>query len=176
MDSASIISSGNEADAYGPAVAGISWALVALIATGIVGLIVAAPLAQQAGHPGFAAAIYKSFSYVCHQIPERSFHLHGEKFAVCSRCTGLYSGLAVATLIYPVARALKDTLSPSLWWLVLGALPLAIDFSLGYFHIWANTHLTRFITGALLGSVAVFFILPGFIQMTLSIRRTARSH
>ncbi|HEY3103646.1 MAG TPA: DUF2085 domain-containing protein, partial [Pyrinomonadaceae bacterium] len=60
--------------------------------------IIAAPVALAQGHTGFAWAIYKFFSFLCHQIPERSFHIAGHKFAVCSRCTGLYSGFAFATL------------------------------------------------------------------------------
>jgi uncharacterized membrane protein len=113
-----------------------------------------------------AAAIYKGFSYLCHQIPERSFHLGAQKFGVCSRCTGLYSGFALAALVYPLTRSLKRTDTPRLLWLVLAALPLAIDFSLGYFSLWQNTHLSRFVTGALLGSVTVFYIVPGLIELS----------
>ena len=70
---------------------------------------------------------------------------------------------------------MRQTETPNIVWLILATLPLVIDFSLGYFQLWANTHLTRFITGALLGSVAVFYIVPGLIEMVLSIRRTARA-
>src|SRR3979411_155658 len=115
------------------------WAGTSALALTIVGLIVAAPLAQTSGHPGFAAAIYKAFSFVCHQIPERSFHLAGHQFGVCSRCTGLYAGFAVAALVYPLARSLQSTETPSRLWLILAALPLALDFGLGYFSIWQNT-------------------------------------
>src|SRR5947209_6439354 len=94
------------------------WAVTSLIALAILGLIVGAPIAQASGHPGFAAAIYKTFSFVCHQIPERSFHLDGHQFAVCSRCTGLYAGFAVAALVYPLARPLQSTDTPSRIWLI----------------------------------------------------------
>ena len=144
--------------------ASIVWIAVAAISIAIVGLIVAAPLAQAHGNSQFAASIYKAFSFVCHQIPERSFHLAGNKFGVCSRCTGLYAGFAVAVLAYPLARSLKDTASPSIVWLILGALPLAIDFSLGFFNIWANTHASRFATGALFSATTVFYIVPGLID------------
>src|SRR4030081_1684818 len=112
------------------------WAGTSALALTIVGLIVAAPLAQTSGHPGLAAAIYKTFSFVCHQIPERSFHLAGHQFGVCSRCTGLYVGFEVAALIYPLARSLKRIDTPSRLWLILATLPLAIDFALGYFSVW----------------------------------------
>lgn len=149
----------------------VVWATVGSVSLLIVGLIVAAPLAQSSGHPAFASAIYKTFSFVCHQIPERSFHLAGHKFSVCSRCTGLYVGFAVAVFVYPLARSLQRTDTPRIRWLILATLPLVIDFALGYFSIWENTHLSRFVTGALLSSVAVFYIMPGLIDVSQSIKR-----
>lgn len=151
------------------------WAITATIALALVAMIVSAPLAQANGHAAFALEIYRAFSFVCHQIPERSFHLAGYKFAVCSRCTGLYSGFALATLIYPIVRSLRRTETPRIIWLFLAAAPLAIDFSLGYFSIWQNTYASRFATGALLGSVAVFYILPGLIELSLRIRSTKKA-
>ena len=84
---------------------------------------------------------------------------------------GLYAGFAVAALVYPLARSLSRTDTPSRIWLVLATLPLGIDFALGYFSIWDNTHLSRFLTGALLSSVAVFYILPGLIDLSSAIAR-----
>ena len=150
------------------------WAITATIALALVALIIGAPLAQANGHQQFASAIYKTFSFVCHQIPERSFHFAGYKFAVCSRCTGLYSGFALAALTYPLVRSLRQTGTPSIVWLFLATLPLVIDFSLGYFSIWQNNHASRFATGALLGSVAVFYILPGLIELSSKIRLTKK--
>ena len=151
------------------------WAGTCIVALGILGLIVAAPVSSAYGHPGIASSLYKTFSFVCHQIPERSFHLAGHQFGVCSRCTGLYAGFAVAALVYPLARSLQRTDTPSLLWLVLATIPLIIDFALGYFSIWENTHLSRFLTGALLSSVAVFYIIPGLIDLSSAIfRRLSR--
>jgi len=145
------------------------WAGTCAIGVAILSLIVIAPVAQAYGHPAIASSIYKAFSFVCHQISERSFHLDGHQFAVCSRCTGLYAGFAVAALIYPLARSLQRTDTPSRLWLMLATLPLVIDFALGYFSIWENTHLSRFLTGALLSSVAVFYIMPGLIDLSSAI-------
>src|SRR5437588_189110 len=151
------------------------WSVTASLALLILFLIIGAPLAQAGGHPQVASFIYKTFSFVCHQIPERSFHLGGYKFAACSRCTGLYSGFALAALAYPLVRPLDQTVTPSRVWLILAALPIAIDFSLGYFNIWQNTHLSRFTTGALLSSVAVFYIIPGVVELTTKLaKRSAK--
>jgi uncharacterized membrane protein len=154
----------------------ITWAITATIALALVAMIVGAPLFQSTGHAPLASAIYKVFSFVCHQIPERSFHLAGHQFAVCSRCTGLYIGFAVAVLIYPLARSLTRTDAPRRRWLILAAVPLLIDFSLTYFGLWSNTHLTRFSSGALLGAVAVFYVMPGLVELSSTImRRFARN-
>ena len=154
----------------------IAWALTAGFGLTIVGAIVGAPLFQSTGHASFASAVYKAFSFVCHQIPERSFHLAGHQFAVCSRCTGLYAGFAVAALVYPLAYSLKRNDTPRRLWLILAAVPLLIDFSLTYFGVWSNSHLTRFSTGALLGAVAVFYVMPGLVELSSTImRRFARS-
>lgn len=147
----------------------VVWITISLIALTITFLIIAAPAAEAYGHPAFASTIYKTFSFVCHQIPERSFHLAGHQFGVCSRCSGLYAGFAVAALVYPLARSLQRTGTPSRLWLILATLPLAIDFGLGYVSIWQNTHLSRFLTGALLSSVAVFYIIPGLIDLSSAV-------
>ncbi len=144
------------------------WTGVVIIALLMMSLIVAAPLALGAGHNVVALAIYGAFSKFCHQIPERSFSVKGHQLAVCARCTGIYAGFAIATLAYPLLRSLHRTDTPARRWLFLAAVPLVIDFSLGFFGVWVNTHLTRFSTGALLGSVAVFYIMPGLIDLRLA--------
>lgn len=46
----------------------------------------------------FALAVYQLGSIVCHQRPERSFHLASFPMPVCARCTGIYAGAAVASV------------------------------------------------------------------------------
>src|SRR5688500_11244298 len=132
--------------------------------------VIAAPVLSSQAHTG-ATTIYKAFSYLCHQIPERSFHLVGHPFAVCSRCTGLYAGFAFATLALPLVRSLKRTDTPHVIWLLLSGVPLAIDFGLTYFEIWQNNHFTRVTTGALFGAVAAMYVVPGLIELSVNVRR-----
>ena len=143
------------------------WLIAAAGSLAVMSLILAAPLAMDSGHPFLAFTIYRSFSYVCHQIPERSFFIFGHKFAVCARCTGLYAGFTIATLFYPIVRSLRHTDAPPRKWLFIAAAPMAIDFALGYFGIWENTHSSRLATGALLGAVAVFYVMPGLMDLSL---------
>jgi uncharacterized membrane protein len=60
-----------------------------------VGALTAAPLpsrSSQGVRPVAAAAVYAAGAVVCHQRPERSFHLAGAQLPVCARCLGLYVG------------------------------------------------------------------------------------
>ena len=50
------------------------------------------------GGAQFAAAMYVAGSLICHQRPERSFHLDGAQLPVCARCSGLYAGVSLGVL------------------------------------------------------------------------------
>jgi uncharacterized membrane protein len=143
------------------------WLAVAMGSLTVMSLIIGAPLTIKAGHPIWGLAIYRAFSYVCHQIPERSFFIAEHQFAVCARCTGLYAGFTLATVVYPLVRPLTQIETPHRNWLFFAAAPLAVDFALGFFGIWNNTHFSRFGTGALLGAVAVFYVMPGLMDLSL---------
>ncbi len=150
----------------------VMWFIVAAGSLAMMSLVIGAPLAISGGHPFLGLTIYRAFSYVCHQIPERSFFIAEHQFAVCARCTGLYSGFTLATLIYPLVRSLRQTEAPARKWLFIAATPLAVDFTLGFLGIWNNNHFSRFFTGALLGAVAVFYVMPGVLDLS---RRDWRS-
>ena len=143
------------------------WLVSAATVSVLVALIVAAPLAAAGGHPAWAEVIYRAFGVLCHQRPDRSYFIDGHKLAVCSRCTGLYAGFAVTLLLYPLIRSLRNNVTPRRTFLFLAAIPLGIDFSLTFLGILENTHTSRLLTGALLGSVAVFYVMPGIIDLSL---------
>ncbi|MDX2042148.1 MAG: DUF2085 domain-containing protein [Acidobacteriota bacterium] len=136
------------------------YAGLVLIALGWLALIFGTPLLADS-HGVLALIFYRSFSAICHQMPERSFHLHGFPLAVCSRCTGIYAGFIVGLLIYPLVRNLRESEMPHRLWLILAALPVLADFGLDFVGLFDNTFVSRTATGALLGIVAAFFILPG---------------
>ena len=129
------------------------------------GAIVGAPVALAHGYGGMAMVIYKGFSPLCHQISERSFHVEGHAFAVCARCTGIYAGFAAGLIFYPLIRSLTRTDTPARKWLFVAVVPLFLDWLLGLTGIWANTHLSRFLTGAILGGVCALFVVPGLMDL-----------
>lgn len=145
----------------------VFWLASAAVVTFLVSLIVIAPIAAASGHSEVAEGIYRGFGVFCHQRPDRSYFIDGHKLAVCSRCTGLYAGFAFTLLIYPLVRSLRSAAIPPRKFLFLAVLPLLIDFSLTFFGIWENTHTSRLLTGALLGSVTVFYVMPGIADLSL---------
>jgi len=142
------------------------WLISAAALSLLVSLIVVAPLAAAGGHGDVAQGIYRAFGTFCHQRPDRSYFIDGHKFAVCSRCTGLYFGFALTFLLYPLIRSLRNATTPPRIYLLLAAIPLAIDFSLTFFGIWENTHTSRLLTGTLLGAAAVFYVVPGLVELS----------
>jgi uncharacterized membrane protein len=146
----------------------IVWLALLIFVTTLFASIIAAPIALASNHTSVALTIYDGFSHLCHQIPERSFFIAGHQFAVCARCTGIYAGFAAAVIAYPIFRPLARRDTPDRRWLFLAALPLAIDFALGFFGIWENTHWSRFATGGLLGAVAALYVVPGLVDLSYS--------
>jgi uncharacterized membrane protein len=128
-------------------------------------LIIGAPLARVNGFTAISIPLYSLFSYMCHQISERSFHLEGEQFGVCSRCFGVYLGLFAGFVIYPIWRHLQDIEPIPRIWLFLSLVPIGIDWSLGVFGIWENTHLSRLLTGMILGVACATFIMPALVEI-----------
>src|ERR1041385_2000527 len=151
----------------------VFWLISAATVSFLVALIFVAPVTAAGGHNEWAEVIYQAFGIVCHQRPDRSYFIEGHKLAVCARCTGLYAGFAVTLLLYPLIRSLKIATNPSRIFLILAAVPLGIDFSLTFFGIWENTHTSRLLTGVLLGSVAVFYVVPGIVDLSLRVWRGA---
>jgi uncharacterized membrane protein len=156
----------------------VFWAICATIVTLLVTLVVIAPVASASGYDGIAQGIYRAFGAFCHQLPERSYFIGEHKLAVCSRCTGIYGGFALTLLVYPLVRSLRTTATPARQWLVLAAIPTFIDFSLTFFGIWENTHTSRLLTGFLLGSAAVFYVMPGVVDLSFRAHRerSSRTH
>jgi uncharacterized membrane protein len=138
-------------------------------------LILTPPIAKANGLSSLATPLYHFFGYLCHQIPDRSFFIAGEQFGVCSRCFGVYLGLVAGFLIYPLWRSVGELEPLPKLWLFLSLVPITIDWSLTIFHIWENTHLSRFLTGFILGIACATYIVPAIVEISWNIavrRRT----
>jgi uncharacterized membrane protein len=81
--------------------ASIAWAV----------LLIAIPFAASQPHVSsieatLIAGVYTLGSLVCHQLPERSYHLWTAQMPVCARCAGIYFGGVVGATA-SAARAVR---------------------------------------------------------------------
>ena len=141
------------------------WSLFSFLVAVWVFLIALAPIAEANNLSNISSPIYNFFGYLCHQNSARSFHLYEHAFAVCSRCFGVYFGLFFGFMVYPFLRSMGETEPLPRFWLFAAMIPMAIDWLLGVFEIWENTHLSRLLTGAILGATCAVFIIPALIEI-----------
>jgi len=130
------------------------------------------PLAAYAATHGSnlsAAAIYAIGSVICHQRPERSFHLWSAQLPVCARCTGIYFGAAlggvVAILTAPRSgSAVWQSATPARIALALAVAPAAL--SLVYEWVTGDTpsNMLRAATGIVLGVVAAWVVVREIVR------------
>ncbi len=114
-------------------------------------LAVLASMPPWVGEPVRMALMY-GFDPLCHQIAERSPHVHGVQLAVCHRCYGILIGLAIGPIAALIIRGRGQRYASLL--IVASLVPLALDWGLGIVGIWANTAVSRLITGAIFGAAA----------------------
>ena len=150
------------------------WLVGCAVALAWVLLILTPPIAKANGFTGVSSPLYSFFSFMCHQMPDRSFYIDGEKFGVCSRCFGVYFGLFSGFVIYPLWRRIDETEPISRIWLFLSLVPIGIDWSLGVFGIWQNTFTSRFLTGLILGAACATFIVPAVVEITRNLTMRSR--
>ena len=105
-------------------------AFLTIAASSWTAAILLAPLAH-AVMPIAASAVKAAASFACHQRDERSFHLKGQRLAVCARCTGLYVAGAIGALAaWPgVARVPARTRRLVLFAALPTAITLAVEWS-----------------------------------------------
>lgn len=100
-------------------------------------LIVAAPFGVDHGSPSVRVATaltYAGAGHICHQQPDRSFHLDGHPLPVCARCAGLYlaAPLGLAAVMFMRRRGPADDRAYR-WWrlaVVAAALPTVVSVGL----------------------------------------------
>lgn len=120
----------------------------------------------------FAFLVYAVGTLVCHQKPERSFHLWGAQLPVCARCTGIYLGAALAVAAIAVARRPTTARRPrdSRWrsparLAVLAALPTAATLLFEWSSGVTPSNTIRFAAGLPLGVLASWLVLAAPAQV-----------
>jgi len=115
-----------------------------------------------------AGVVYLAGALICHQLPARSFHLHGAQLPVCARCFGLYLGAAVGSIAGAVASSsqLLDRVAPlgrprGAAWVVtaVAAAPTAITFVVEWGLGWPISNATRAVAAVPLGCAVALVVV-----------------
>jgi uncharacterized membrane protein len=138
----------------------LSLAGVAIVAIAWNAALLTAPAVDA---PRLSAAAYLAGSLICHQRPERSFHLEGVQYPVCARCLGLYVGSLAGILAWAAvagvrsiprgraARFVNSSAPRSI--LMLVAAPTVASVALAWAGAWDGSNLLRATLAAPLGAV-----------------------
>jgi hypothetical protein len=129
-----------------------------------------------------AFVVYGAGSFICHQLPERSFHTWSAQWPVCARCTGIYLGAALAAAAVYVGSGFSrtrpwkvrlkadptysDTPYETIYrtWrarvlLVLAALPTAVTLVYEWTTGDTPSNAIRALAGAALGAAVAFIVV-----------------
>jgi len=131
--------------------------LLAILATAWVAIVVVTPVALAHGYVTLPAVVYEAAGLICHQRPERSFHLLGIQLPVCARCFGLYaSGAigAVAACMLADRGVERHGLSSLRSALSIAAIPTAVTLVCEWMGLWYPSGAARAIAALPLGVLA----------------------
>ena len=149
-------SKGNRMNVSARAILAAAWGAIIIAAF-------AAPFLMSRHFPTAAFFTYLPFSFICHQMPERSFAILGRPLAVCHRCSGIYLGFFLGTLLSSFILRI-----PSRVWrtcMIAAAAFLALDAILPLTGIWNGFRLCRFLTGLFFGVAAAPFAVVGLDEI-----------
>lgn len=114
-------------------------------------LVLGPPVALHSGFALVARLLYATLAPVCHQLASRSFLWLGYPLGLCARCTGLLLGFSVGVMWIYLRRRGRPKLPHRAWLLGSGAF-LGADSMAPWLGLYANTHMTRCLTGWLFGA------------------------
>jgi uncharacterized membrane protein len=131
--------------------------LLALLASGWLALIVAAPILPVP----IAGTLYAIGSFICHQRPGRSFHLFAAQLPVCARCTGIYAGAALGMSGAALSARFRAhaTYSSAGVLLLAAAVPTALTLALEWSGLWAGSNAARAAAGLPLGVACALVVV-----------------
>jgi uncharacterized membrane protein len=103
---------------------------------------------------------YTLGALVCHQQPERSFHVAGTQFPVCARCMGLYVGAFAGAWFAALHRSTRGTFAVgrvrSL--VVLAAIPTAFTLCIELLGLASPSNVIRAVAALPLGAAVAWAV------------------
>lgn len=125
-------------------------------------LVLAAPLALAHGYTVLPAIVYEAAGLICHQRPERSFHLVGIQLPVCARCFGLYASGAAGAVMACLAGHSGAGRAPArsaAFAIVTAAIPTALTLILEWIGLLQPGGVARAIAAVPLGAMAGWLLV-----------------
>jgi uncharacterized membrane protein len=104
------------------------------------------------------AAMYAVGAFICHQRPERSFHLDSIQLPVCARCLGIYGGAALGLAAH-LASGWRLGASPRVL-LVAASVPTFAMVVLETAGLWDTSNAVRAGAGIWLGVGVAMAVVP----------------
>ena len=119
-------------------------------------VLAAAPLAvARSAAPVLTVAVYRSASFLCPQLAERSFTVAGVQMPVCGRCTGLYASAAIgAAGAWLLGRRVNRSARTARVMLAAAAVPMAISLGAEWIGLVTGSNGSRFLSALPLGLAA----------------------
>ncbi len=102
-----------------------------------------------------------NYSIVCHTEPEKLFTIGKFHTLVCSRCTGIYYGGLISSII--IIFGAINKINTKL--LLLSSIPMLLDVTLYTIGIYNYSKYIALFTGLLLGSVGFIYIHCAIIEL-----------
>jgi uncharacterized membrane protein len=136
---------------------------------GWIALILLPPFSTHLGWP-LSSYFYEFFAPLCHQSPERCFHLLAEPVAVCTRCLGLYTGVLIGLMVCPLLPGLTEMLLERPRMMLLFTIPMGLDL------LVENTHASRYFSGLIASFPIALFIWIAAEQFGTSFYGFVRSY
>jgi len=120
---------------------------------------------QTSGMNPFARWVYDSGDINCHQKASRSLYINGNEMPYCSRCVGIFFGLAMGSMF-----SLFIILDLKVWYILAALLPIGIDGGMQALGFWESTNPVRLATGGLAGIITgialgyIFFVFETMLE------------
>jgi uncharacterized membrane protein len=127
---------------------------VAALAIAPVAIVSRVPVVARA-----ATVVYAAGSLVCHQRPERSFHIDGRQLPVCARCSGLYVSALAGGLLALALGAVPWSSARARVWLGLAALPTLLTVTLELAGVAHPSNIIRMLSALPLGGIAAWLVI-----------------
>jgi uncharacterized membrane protein len=108
------------------------------------------------------AAMYVVGAFICHQRPERSFHLDAIQLPVCARCLGIYWGAALGIGVH-VLPGWRLRFRPRSM-LLAAATPTFVTVALEMAGMWETSNVARAAAGTWLGVGVAMAVVPSIMH------------